>query len=303
VQAGAANAGDAPCYVGIQTVDAGENLVDDQRARAQNVLVECTRDAAHHRVPQGQEEFRVAPEFGQAANLRVIPVTVGEFAGARNVIIDGAFESHSGVFAHWAVQSGGAIFSRDTGEKLFGGGSLKITGDGVTSGEITQDLAARDPAIPSGRFFGFGAWVRASGITAGNVTIDLLVNGAPSGLALVIDDSTPDAQWLHKGGIEYLPRASFPNKVVVRIRASADFDGVVNIDGVSLAPAADVPHAGLRVAIFQGTQGPQASPIADRYTVATASDDAGAFQTFMRDKLGNALPTDDLASIDDDLAK
>lgn len=303
VQAGDANAGDAPCYASITTTDAEENLVPDERARTQNVLLECTRDAAHHRVPAGQEEFRIAPENGPALATRVIPVTAGDFADARNAIMDGAFESHSGVFAHWPVQSGGGLFSRDTGVKLFGGGALKITGDGVTSGEIRQDMLARDPAIASGRFWALGAWVRASGITAGSVTIDLLVDGAPSALALVIDDSTPDAQWLHKGGIEYLPRASFPNKVIVRIRASADFDGVVNIDGVSLAPATEVPHAGLRVAVFQGTQAPQASPIADRYVIATTSDDAGAFQTFMRDKLGIALPSDDPATIDDDLAK
>ncbi|MBK8208006.1 MAG: hypothetical protein IPK87_14615 [Planctomycetes bacterium] len=299
----AGNAGDAACYVSGSTVNAAESVIDDERIRTQRVAIECVRDNAHHRVPVGQEEFRIRPEIGRAVHTRVIPVTSGDFADARNAVLDGAFEAYDAGFTHWSVEAGGGVFSRDTGEKLFGTGSLKITGDGGTAGDLRQDLAGRSPAIESGRFFALGAWFYVASHTAGSVTVDLLVNGNASTLALTIDGSTPTAEWLHLGGFEYLPRASFPNKVVVRIRCSADFDGVVHVDGASLAPAAEVPHAGLRVALFQGALAPQAGAIADRYTVDTSSNDAGAFQTFARDRLGIALPSDGTPTIDDTLAE
>lgn len=302
VAAGAENAGDAQCYAVIATVDQGENEVDDERARTQAVAVECLRDSAHHRLAVGQEEFRVTPEFGPPVSLRVIPVTSGDFPDARNAILDGAFEGHDGAdFDHWAVNAGGGVFSRDTGVKLFGTGSLKLTGNGATAGDLRQDLAARDPALASGAWFGFGAWVRLASHSAGSVTLDLLLDGVAAG-TLTVDGGTPTGQWLHKGNLVYLPRATFANKVVVRVRCSADFDGVVNVDGVSLAPATEIPHAGLRLCVFQGAQAPQALPIADRFDLATSSDDAGAFQTFARDRMGVALPSDDPATIDDGLA-
>lgn len=304
VSADANNAGDAGCYVSDQTVDAEENLIDDERIRSQRVVIECVRDNAHHRVPVGQEEFRIRPEYGAPVSTRVVPVTYGDFTDARNVVTDGAFESEDGgVFDHWSVESGGSVFSRDTGVKRFGDGSLKITGDGATAGDLRQDLGDRDPPLESGRMFALGAWVYVASHTAGSVTIDLLVDGNASALALTIDGSTPTAQWLHKGGFEHIPRASFPNKVKVRIRCSADFDGVVHVDGVSLAPATEVPRAGIRVAIFEGASAPQATPIADRYTVDTTSDDAGAFQTFARDRLGVALPSSGSPTISDSLAE
>ena len=298
------NAGNAACYVSNQTVDAAEDLVDDERIRDQRIAIDCTRDNAHHRVPVGQEEFRIRPEVGAAVATRVIPVTYGAITDGRNVVTDGAFEDEdAGVSDHWAVQSGGSVFSRETTIKLFGGGCLKITGDAATTGDLRQDLVDRDPPLESGRMFALGAWVRVVSHTAGSVTIDLLVNGVGSTLTLVVDGSTPTGQWLHKGGFEYLPRASFPNQVKVRIRCSATFDGVVLIDGVSLAPATEVPHAGVRVALFEGVLAPQAVPVADRYTIDTSSDDAGAFQVFARDRLGMALPSDASPTISDSLAE
>jgi hypothetical protein len=298
------NAGDAQCYATIQTVDGGETEIDDERVRNQSVLIECMRDSAHHGLPQGHEEFRISPEFGAPVSARLIPVTVGDFPDARNAIMDGAFESHDGLdFAHWAVSAGGGVFSRDAGLALFGTGSLKISGDGATAGDLRQDLVARDPALPSGRWFALGAWVRVAAWTAGSVSIDLLLDGVGSALVLSIDGSTPTAQWLHKGGLLYVPRATFPNKLVARVRCSTDFDGEVNLDGLSLAPAAEIAHAGLRLGIFQGASAPNAGALADRFTLATTSDDAGAFQTFARDLLGIALPGSGTETIDDDLAQ
>jgi hypothetical protein len=298
------NTGDAACYVSKQTVDAVEDLVDDERIRDQRVVIECVRDNAHHRVPVGQEEFRIRPEVGSSVATRVIPVTYGAITDGRNVVIDGAFEDESGgVFDRWSVEGGGSVLSRETTTRLFGGGCLKITGDGTTAGDLRQDLADRAPPLESGRMFALGAWVRVVSHTAGSVTIDLLVNGTGSALTLVVDGSTPTGQWLHKGGFEYLPRASFPNQVKVRIRCSAAFDGVVLIDGVSLAPATEVPHAGVRVAIFEGATAPQALPVADRCTIDTSSDDTGAFQVFARDRLGVALPSSGSPTISDSLAE
>ncbi len=302
-EAASANAGDTPCYASLQTVNDAEELLPDERARTQRVTLQCVRDAAHHRLPVGQEEFRAAPEFGPAATLRVIPVTAGDFPDSRNVVMDGAFESHDGSdFAYWDAASGPGVFSRDTTNKLFGTGSLKLTGDGLTAAMITQDFAGRDPAVPSGGFVALGAWVRVASLAAGSVTVDLLVDGVPSTLALVADAGTATGTWLHLGGLLYLPRACFPNKVVLRVACSADFDGVVNLDGISLAAATELPQAGLKLALFQGAQAPCALPIADRFTLATSSDDAGKFQSFARDRLGCALPSSEAPTIDDELA-
>ena len=75
------------------------------------------------------------------------------------------------------------------------------------------------------------------------------------------------------------------------------------VDGVSLALAAEVPHAGVRVAMFQGATAPQALPIADRFTFATTSDEAGAFQCMFRDRLAVALPSSASPTIADALAE
>lgn len=299
VSAAASNAGDAACYVTGETVDAGESVIADERVRNQRVLIECTRDNARHRVPVGQEEFRIRPEHGQAVGARVVPVSVGALRDPRNAVQDGAF--HDGL-EHWEVVEGASVFDADEALKLFGAGSLKITGDGATEGELRQDFANREPALESGRFFALGAWVYVASHAAGSVIIDLLVDGQPSALALTVDGSTATEEWLHIGGFEYLPRASFPNKVQLRVRCGSDFDGVIHVDGISVAPATPVPHAGLKVALFQGAKPPQAAPIADRYTVDTSSDEAGSFQTFARDRLATALPSSETPTINDNLA-
>ncbi len=298
------NAGDTACYISGTTVDANEAVVDDERMRNQRILIECVRDNARHRVPVGQEEFRIRPEHGRAVQTRVIPVNIGNSADPRNAVIDGAFDLHeSGAFTHWDAQAGGGLMSQDGSLKLFGAGSLRIDGDGATALDLRQDMAERAPALESGRFFALGAWFYVASHSAGSVTVDLLIDGSPSALALTVDGSTPTGSWLHLGGLEYLPRASFPNKVQARVRCSSDFDGVVRVDGVSLAPATDVAHAGVRVALFQGASAPQSAPFADRFTVETTSDDAGAFQSFARDRLGVALPSDASPTIDDSLAR
>ncbi|MCZ7608113.1 MAG: hypothetical protein M5U25_19120 [Planctomycetota bacterium] len=304
VSADVANAGDAACYVSKQTVDAAENLVDDERIVNQRICIECVRDNPRHRVPVGQEEFRIRPEVGPPVSTRAIPVTYGAITDARNVVTDGAFEDDTaGVLDHWSVISGGSAFSRDTATKLFGGGSLKITGNGATSGELQQDLADRDPPLESGRFWALGAWVYVGSYSGGDVKLDLLIDGAASALTLTIDGSTPTGQWLHLGGLQYLPRGSFPNKVKVRIRCGATFNGAVYLDGVSLAPATEVPHAGLRLAIFQGAAAPQTAPVADRFTLDSTSDEAGAFQVFARERLEIALPSSGTPTISDTLAE
>lgn len=304
VNADTNNSGDAVCYVSKQTVDAEENTVDDERVINQRIVIECVRDNAHHRVSVGQEEFRIRPEHGPSVSSRVIPVTVGDVTDSRNVITDGAFDSVTGgSFDHWSAIAGGSLFSQEITTKLFGSGALKIVGDAATAGDLRQDLADRDPPLESGRLWALGAWVYVSTHTAGSVTLDLLIDGVGSTLVLAVDASTPTAQWLHLGGFEYLARASYPNKVKARIRCSSDFDGTVYVDGLSLAPATDVPHAGVRVAIFRGPTAPQALPIADRYLLDTTSDEAGAFQVFARDRLGVALPSSGSPTISDSLAE
>lgn len=304
ITADSSNAGDAQCYVSRQTVDAEETLVDDERIRNQRISIECVRDTAHHRVSLGQEEFRIRPEHGASVNTRGIPVTKDDVTDARNAVTDGAFNAVTGGdFDHWSVIAGGSVFSQEISTKLFGDGCLKVSGNGATAGDLQQDLVDHDPPLESGRFWALGAWVHVATYTAGSATIDLLIDGVASTLALTIDGSTPTTQWLHLGGIEYLARSSFPNKVKIRVRCSSDFDGELYVDGLSLAPSTEVPHAGIRVAIFTGAAAPQALPIADRYLLDSTSDEAGAFQVFARDRLGLALPSAGSPTISDSLAE
>lgn len=298
------NAGNAACYAAALAVDPSENLQANERVRSQTVAVECVKDSVTHRLPAGSEEFRVIPEQGASLPLWVIPVTVGDVPDRRNVIMDGAFEKYeSGSFAHWQTVSGAAIVSRDTGLFLFGSGALKFSGDGGTAAELRQDLAQREPALAVGRVWALGTWVYVSAHSAGSVTLDLLVDGNPSTAMLTIDGDTPAGQWLHLGMLEYLPRHAHPGKVKVRLRATSNFNGVVLIDGVSLAPATEIPHAGLQVAVFQGSRPPLAAPLADRYELNTVSDDAGAFQTMFRDRLQVALPSSHTPTLSDSLAE
>ncbi|KAA0214882.1 hypothetical protein EDM80_06035 [bacterium] len=304
VTAAPQNAGNARCYAALMSVDPSETVQPNERARSQSISVECVKDAVQHRVAEGGEEFRATPEHGAAQPLWVIPVTVGAATDRRNVIIDGAFADYdSGSFTHWEALSGAAILSRDTTQFLFGGGALKISGNGATAAELVQDLAQRQPPLAVGRFWALGTWAYVSSLSAGSVMLDLLVDGSPSSLTHIISGSTPTGQWLHLGGFEYLPRQAHPGKVKVRVRCSADFSGVVLLDGVSLAPAVEMAHAGLQLALFQGSRPPLCAPMADRFEIVTLSDDAGAFQRLFRDRLHTALPSSDTPTVNDSLAE
>mgnify|MGYP000849749671 FL=1 len=304
VTAAPQNAGNARCYAALMAVDPSESVQANERARTQSIAVECIKDAVLHRVAEGSEEFRVTPEHGATLPLWVIPVTVGGVADRRNVIIDGAFADYdSGSFTHWEALSGAAILSQDTSQFLFGSGTLKVSGNGATAAELIQNLAQRVPPLAVGRVWALGTWAYVSSCNTGSVTVDLLVDGSPSSLCLTINGSTPAGQWLHLGGFEYLPRQAHPGKVKVRVRCSSDFSGVVLLDGVSLAPAAEIPHAGLQVALFQGSRPPLCTPLADRFEIRTLSDDAGAFQRMFRDRLQTAMPSSDSPTVNDSLAE
>jgi hypothetical protein len=297
ITARATNAGNAALLASIRTVTPAEDEIDDERVRDGRVTLECIRDAVRHRLPVGHEEFRVLPGL----NARVLPVNVGPHGDPRNAVKDGAFEDwDNGAPEHWSIDSGASVFSREESLTLFGSHALRVSGDGATSAELLQALTEHEPPLQAGSFYAMGAWVRVVSHTVGSVTLDLLVDGDPSGLALTIDGSTPVGEWLHVGGFEYLPRASFPNKVTVRVRCDSSFDGAVVLDGLSLGRAVDVPGAGLRLALMQGPQPAQAG---DRFSIDTSSDNAGAFQTFARDRLGVALPSDDTPTISDALAE
>jgi hypothetical protein len=301
ISADANNAGNPALVAGIDTVTPDEQVIDDERVRTQRVSIQCTRDAVRHRLPVGQEEFRVQPEHGAALNLRMLPVNAGDHADPRNAIVDGAFASwDGGAPAHWSIEAGASIVSEEDTEILFGESALNLAGDGATAADLRQDLAERSPPLQAGAFYALGAWVHVVTHNMGNVMMDLLIDGDPSALTLTVDGSTPTAEWVHLGGIEYLPRDSFPNKVIARVRCSSDFDGEVLVDGVSLGRAHEVAHAGLRLVLMQGPAVPQAG---DRFAIDTSSDDVGAFQSFARDRLGVALPSDDSPSISDNLAE
>lgn len=304
VSAHAENVTDSRLYVTNQTIDAGEAEIDDERARNQTIHVECVRDHATHNTPEGEEEFVITPEVGPRATLRSIPVTQSVQIHPRNVITDATFQDETtGDFDHWTKHAGGSVFTRDIAAKRFHDASLKVTGDGATAGELRQDLVDRSPVMASGRHWALGAWVYVTSHTAGSVTVDLLVDGVASSLALVVDGSTATGQWLHLAGFEYLSRETYPNRVFARVRCSSDFDGVVNVDGICLAPATVIPHAGVQAALFQGATLPHAGAIPDRFSFSTTNDEAGTFQTFARERLSVALPSDSTSTINDSLAE
>lgn len=299
VTASASNVGNAALLASIKTVNDSETVVDNELVKDSVIELRCVQDAVHDRLPEGHELFRSV--FG---DLRVIPVTIGDFVDSRNVIADGSFDKLSAAdFTYWTKVSGGSVASQETSDIQFGVGALKIVGDASTALDLQQDLKDRDPALPAGQFYGFGLWIKVSTYTAGSVTIDLLIDGVESTESLVLDGSTTTGQWLHEAVMIYLPRTVYPNKVKARIRCSSTFNGTILIDGVTLAPATKLGASGIQGVLFQGKEAPQSSPLADGYVIDTSSDDAGSFQVFIRDELQVALPSSGSPTFSDTLAE
>ncbi|MCF6228232.1 MAG: hypothetical protein L3J82_06150 [Planctomycetes bacterium] len=299
VSAASTNVGNAALLAGIKTVNDSETILNNELISDATIDLRCVQDAVHDRLPEGHELFR-----STAGDLRIVPVTIGDFTDARNVITDGAFDKISGSdFAHWAKISGGSVASQETSDVQFGTGALKITGDAATALDLQQDLKARDPSLPSGQFYGLGAWIKVSTYSAGSVTIDLLIDGVASTEILTIDASIATGSWLHVAVMTYLARSVYPNKVKVRIRCSSTFNGTVLIDGLTLAPATKLGKSGINAILFQGVVAPQSRPVADRYGVDTSSDDAGSFQTFLRDELAVIMPSSASPTVSETLAE
>ncbi|MEE9310814.1 MAG: hypothetical protein V3V10_00250 [Planctomycetota bacterium] len=293
------NVGNAVLLAGIKTVDAADTVLENELVFDGTIDLRCIQDAVHDRLPEGHELFR-----SSVGDLRIVPVTVGDFTDARNVITDGAFDKVSGSdFAYWTKISGGSVVSLETTDVQFGTGALKVVGDATTALDLQQDLKDRDPSLPSGQFYGLGAWVKVNSYTAGSVTIDLLVDGVASGESLTVDGSTTTGSWLHLAVMTYLPRNVYPNKVKVRVRCSSTFNGTVLIDGVTLAPTTKLRKSGINAILFQGVDAPQSQPVADRYGVDTSSDDLGSFQTFLRNELAVAMPSAASPTVSETLAE
>lgn len=299
VSTASTNVGNATLLAGIKTVDDAETVLDNELISNATIDLRCVQDAVHDRLPEGHELFR-----STAGDLRIVPVTIGDFTDARNVITDGAFDKISGSdFAYWTKVSGGSVAAQETSDVQFGTGALKITGDAATALDLQQDLKDRDPSLPSGQFYGLGAWIKVSSHTAGSVTIDLLIDGVASSETLTIDGSTATGSWLHMAVMTYLPRSVYPNKVKVRVRCSGTFDDTVLIDGLTLAPATKLGKSGINAILFQGVVPPQSQPVADRYGVDTSSDDAGSFQTFLRNELAVVMPSSASPTVSETLAE
>jgi hypothetical protein len=300
--ADAANTGDGVMAATILVVMPGADTPTlSQLVRAQSIEAVCVADHALDGTAEGREAWILRAASGEATSAETIPVTTGDAEDPRNLIIDGSFTAYaSGDFAHW-IATGAEVFAQETSDTRFDSKALRIESDADGAATLTQVLSERSSAIPGGGMLALGAHIKAIGVTAGSVTMRVTVNGTPRTGTIVIDNATPAAAWLHRSAWVHMPRIASSDVVLLEIMVSADFDGVVLVDGLSMA-APDVGPDGVSVAIFQGVRAFSRAPFPDRFVFACDNDEEGAFAGFMRDVYGVELPSSDTPTIDDGLA-
>lgn len=297
-----ANTGDGMMAATLLVVLPGADApTSSQLARTQTIEATCVADHALDGTAEGREAWILRAASGEAATAETIPVTTGDTEDPRNLVIDGSFTAHaSGDFTHW-IATGAEVFAQETSDTRFNGKALRIESKADGAATLTQVLSERSSATPGGGMLALGAFIKATGVTAGSVTVRVTVNGTPRTGTIVIDNVTPAAAWLHRSTWVHMPRIASSDTVLLEVVVSADFDGVVLVDGLSMA-APDVGPDGVSVAIFQGVRAFSRAPFPDRFVIACDNDEAGAFAGFLRDVYGVELPSSDTPTVDDGLA-
>jgi hypothetical protein len=304
---GASNSGDGACYATLLTPGAADTALDSQLTRTQTIALTVVADAPHDGVSPGHESWRVRGtptdplSAGISAIIETIPVTTGPDEDPRNLVIDGCFTlpgTGGAPFTKHAA-SGAAVFTRATSGGRFVASALRVSGTGA--GTLTQTITARSTRPAGGEVCAVALSAKLTSISGGTVTIRVSLNGTPLAETVVLNSSTATAAWLHRCAFLMLPRLGPADTLTVQIVTDSAFVGDLLIDGLSLA-AADPVGGGLSMALFQGPRPFSRLPNPDRFTLATSSDDTGAFACFLRDVFAAQLPVSDTPTIDEALA-
>lgn len=285
-----------------------------QLIRGQTIDIECTADAPNDGRTAGEETLRARGEpidpsegSGGEVSLDVAPATAASASHQTNRVDNGNFETFSAnVPTDWAVENGtaGTHILEESTEKYVGSKCLELAGDGAqaTIG-ISQDLSALSPELKPWTVYAINCWVKTSGVTAGDLAIKL--SGQSTIEIFSIPSSWPTS-WTAYGGFVVLPKnESTDYKIEIEVTGTPNSGSHFYIDNVALVEATTFEEAGIRLAAFQGHRDFVAGDKPDTWTVACTSDDAGRFQTFLRELYGVTLPfeTDTSETIPDSLAE
>lgn len=194
-------------------------------------------------------------------------------------------------------------YAREASSPKRGTYALKFIGDG-SQDPISASQAPAQTLTPL-RSYCFAVWVKGDASTvAGALTIQFEGTGYTAGAAEKIEmDATAlsaATSWTLKHFFVNMP-ATIPSDLKLMIKVTGGLTNTKNVrfDGAMLTET--VWHGGVGWAMAAGAVN---AVKGDRYSVAVSNNNAGVFQTFMRQKFGVQLPsvTDTSETIADTLA-
>ncbi|MCR4318686.1 MAG: hypothetical protein NUW37_20280 [Planctomycetes bacterium] len=303
--AGSANCGNGALLVTLLTASGPGVSISDERTRSNFYKIVCDDDSYLGSSDEGEERFILRGAGGSSVEIGVVPGVNGSEADQVNRVRNGLFEVYSGGgnFDQWTTVSGAAKISQGSDAAAYlGSGCLIFTGDGATYGEMTQSLATLDPPLKMESVYGLHVSLRASGVSAGNIAIDVRGTGFTSAESIFASAADLSSSYGSFTTGVLLPR-DIPEDIKISMRFSSGIDGAVFVDHLALAEVAGIDDDGVKVALFAGNKNFRAGVTADSFTILTSSTDAGLFQTFMRDVFKVALPSTDAGTIDEAFAQ
>ena len=222
--------------------------------------------------------------------------------GGANLILNGGFESFTATNqpASWTVVTGTTCITKETSNTFTGTGALKLAGNGTTNAvTLTQSLANKVKARSN---LIVAAHLRKSGTVSSGSTLAITISGTGiSSLTLYsADPSTLTTGYVLSSLLSSIGNVA-PSDIKLSISwtnaTAAGAAAVLLIDDILVG----VPpvFGGVQYVVLKG-----ATPFVfgDQFTVTTANNYAGVFQTFFARFYGVTLPSAASPTISDSLA-
>lgn len=295
----ASNIGDGVALFSIKRALADGTSVDSQLVRAQSISATCIEDSLLGGVEATRESWLVQTQSGLEASLQSVPVTNSLVEDDANHVLDASFAQWAGGSPSAWTLSGASLASQHTADSRFDASCLRINGNGQLT--ITQNIAPRSGAPLAGQMVALGVWVKVTSLSLGEIDIRLRTGAATLSHEVTVDTGTTTGSWLHLSAAAALPADAYAEGLRVEIVLSPNFNGDVLLDALSVTPMTLIGD-GVSAAIFPGATPFVRAPVADRFTVATTNNEAGAFAAFLRDVLSTELPASSSPTISDSLA-
>lgn len=284
--------------------------VDDERIISEVVAVTCVSDRFSG-VSAGAEAFQIVgypkqdAKRGDKTRGSGGPATIVlADASANNKVSNGSFDSFtSNVPASWTIDAGTAgthVLSESTTTQRSGATSLKLAGNGVTTTiTLSQSLATK---LFSRKQYGAGIWIRKGGTVSSGSNLAIRITG--TGISTVnlfnADPNTLTTSFALKSAFLNL-NAVVPTDLKIEITwtsaNSAGASAVLYIDDCAVAETIQLGRVGY--VMFRGATDFLRN---DKFTVTTANNYGGKFQTFLGRMYDVALPSSGSPSINDSLA-